>query len=299
MRGKTLLTTTVVHRRQPGASALPRTALGGDMEVVFMSESEPLVEPSKLVFLLAEAIIIHDTMTEAARAYPPGSQERRDAYERFYGEAGERDHLQDCVGEAIAEAAQNGTLSSLVGEIRRLQKATAKLASACVDAEWPSALGGPRLQFYYARRELEVFIPASFGGHDRGCVPAASPADGGKTGTPADSEPAGAEADGEQRVNKQAQPAARRATESYEWVCTKRPDLVPEAPKRYDVGQWNYIRDQGCPAYTDDEDEPLVVPAFETWKRQVRAGCHNPQDPKATPRSSRPHGKSVVSAHQV
>ncbi len=140
-----------------------------------MSESEPLVEPSKLVFLLAEAIIIHDTMTEAACAYPPGSQERRNAYERFYGEAREWDHLKHHVGEALAEAAQNGTLGSLDGKIQRLQKATAKLASVCVDAEWPRGPIGPVLEYDEAYREVEFFILASFGGDDDGRVPTTNP----------------------------------------------------------------------------------------------------------------------------
>lgn len=95
------------------------------------------------------------------------------------------------------------------------------------------------------------------------------------------------------------QPAATRAAGSYEWVCAAMPDLMPKLPTKYTKEQWLYIRNNECPAYLDDQGNEIEVPAFETWKRQVRAGQADPSNPKASPRGGREHGKSIVRANQI
>lgn len=89
--------------------------------------------------------------------------------------------------------------------------------------------------------------------------------------------------------------ADARAAASFEWVCTKRPDLLPTKPgTRYAREQWQYIREHDCPAYKE-----WTAPAFETWKRQARRGLADPLKPKASSRTHRSHGKSIVQADQI
>ena len=100
---------------------------------------------------------------------------------------------------------------------------------------------------------------------------------------------------------KEPKPAERMAVASYEWVCHKRPDLMPtKGGQKYSKEQWEYIRDHDCPAYHDQATgRSFAVPDFETWKRYVRGGQYDPEEPKATSRAGRRHGKSIVQADQV
>jgi hypothetical protein len=49
----------------------------------------------------------------------------------------------------------------------------------------------------------------------------------------------------------------------------------------------------------DEREDQLVVPEFDTWKRQVRAGLQDPERPKTSPRAGRPHGSSIVHMDEV
>jgi len=64
----------------------------------------------------------------------------------------------------------------------------------------------------------------------------------------------------------------RRAGESFEWVCSKRPDLVPPegSPERYTRKQHDYIREFGGPSDPLEADQRSTVPSWETWSRYVR-----------------------------
>lgn len=89
-------------------------------------------------------------------------------------------------------------------------------------------------------------------------------------------------------------PAAKAAAESFEWVCTARPDLIPAPPGKYSREQWSYIKENGCPAYAG-----VQVPDFETWKRQIRAGTADPDSPGASSRAGRDHGRSIVKSDDL
>lgn len=107
----------------------------------------------------------------------------------------------------------------------------------------------------------------------------------------------GAPADLKSKGNSQQ--AHVRAAASYEWVCSARPDLTPNAPQKYSESQWEYVRKSGCPAYQDENGNQLPVPAFDTWTRQIRAGNADPKSPKASPRSGRKHGKSIIRPEEI
>lgn len=64
----------------------------------------------------------------------------------------------------------------------------------------------------------------------------------------------------------------RRAGESFEWVCSERPDLVPPegSPERYTRKQHDHIREFGGPSYPLEGDHRSTVPAWDTWARYVR-----------------------------
>lgn len=118
-------------------------------------------------------------------------------------------------------------------------------------------------------------------------------------GIPDETEQAGDAGGGSAAMTQQPQQAHLRAAESYEWVCAERPDLTPAPPAKYSRKQWQYIRDNNCPAYADDDENAQPVPAFETWKRQVRAGQRDDSTPKAIPRAGREHGRSIVPHDQI
>lgn len=64
----------------------------------------------------------------------------------------------------------------------------------------------------------------------------------------------------------------RRAGESFEWVCSKQPSLVPPegSPERYTRKQHDYIREHGGPSYPLEGDQRSTVPSWDTWARYVR-----------------------------
>lgn len=64
----------------------------------------------------------------------------------------------------------------------------------------------------------------------------------------------------------------RRAGESFEWVCSERPDLVPPegSPERYTRKQHEHIREFGGPSYPLEGDQRSTVPAWDTWARYLR-----------------------------
>ncbi len=86
---------------------------------------------------------------------------------------------------------------------------------------------------------------------------------------------------------------ARRAGESWEWVCKERPDLTSEeAGATYTASQHAYIREHGCPAYPDSG--PQLPTDFSTWARYVREYKNHQEGPSRMPRGARPHGSSIV-----
>lgn len=95
---------------------------------------------------------------------------------------------------------------------------------------------------------------------------------------------------------QQLRPSVIRAGQSFEWVCRQRPDLVPGegAAKPYCFEQWAYIRENGCPAYEDNEGSLLPVPSHKTWERYVREWHRHQDGPKKQPRAVIPEGRSVV-----
>lgn len=64
----------------------------------------------------------------------------------------------------------------------------------------------------------------------------------------------------------------RRAGESFEWVCSNQPSLVPPegSPERYTRKQHDYIREHGGPSYPLEGDQRSTVPSWDTWARYVR-----------------------------
>jgi hypothetical protein len=135
---------------------------------------------------------------------------------------------------------------------------------------------------------------------DAGLPPAPPFPSDGQDGEGAGRESAVAPGDPALATAKQPQPAHARAAASYEWVCTQRPDLVPtDGRGKYPRELWEYIHDNDCPAYRDENGKTIEPPSFETWKRQVRAGQADPNNPKTSQRAGREHGKSIVKASQV
>ncbi|MBL9030857.1 MAG: hypothetical protein JNM80_04010 [Phycisphaerae bacterium] len=64
----------------------------------------------------------------------------------------------------------------------------------------------------------------------------------------------------------------RRAGESFEWVCSEQPSLVPPegSPERYTRKQHDYIREHGGPSYPLEGDQRSTVPSWDTRSRYVR-----------------------------
>jgi hypothetical protein len=89
----------------------------------------------------------------------------------------------------------------------------------------------------------------------------------------------------------------RRAHESYEWVCSERPDLVPgQENVRFAKAMHGYVREHDCPAYPGD-DRP---PAYETWKRYIREYERLTEGPKNASRAGRERGsRSIVRPDQI
>lgn len=83
----------------------------------------------------------------------------------------------------------------------------------------------------------------------------------------------------------------RRAGESFEWVCSKQPSLVPPegSPERYTRKQHDYIREHGGPSYPLEGDQRSTVPSWETWARYVREYLRLTDGPR---RESRRGGES-------
>lgn len=101
------------------------------------------------------------------------------------------------------------------------------------------------------------------------------------------------ESGGERQPERRTPEAHLRAARSYLWVCEERPDLVPSPPLKYTQDLWLYVKEYS------NEYQGIPCPAFPTWKRQVRGGLNQPDDPQATARHGRPHGRSIVSADDI
>jgi hypothetical protein len=113
---------------------------------------------------------------------------------------------------------------------------------------------------------------------------------------------AGRGADGSQPVRpSNAMPdAVSRAGASLEWVRGERPDLMPPdgAGERYTRSQYDYIRENGCPAYETDSKGNPVVPAWDTWSRYVRDYLRRTLGRVNTPRAGRT-GRSIVRQEDI
>lgn len=89
--------------------------------------------------------------------------------------------------------------------------------------------------------------------------------------------------------------AVRRAGASLEWVQRERPDLAPGAvsKERYTRDQYEYVRENGGPAYPLDDHDRGTVPAWETWSRYVREYLRLTEGRVNFPRRGRT-GRSLV-----
>lgn len=98
------------------------------------------------------------------------------------------------------------------------------------------------------------------------------------------------------RKSKPAGRAAVRALASLYWVQTEMPRLSPpeSGPKKYDLKQWEYIREHECPAYKADDGGWLAPPSFKSWCRYIRLALAEEDSPKASPRAGRQYGSSVA-----
>lgn len=88
----------------------------------------------------------------------------------------------------------------------------------------------------------------------------------------------------------------RRAGESFEWVCSKRPDLVPPegSPERYTRKQHDYIREFGGPSYPLEGDQRSTVPSWETWSRYVREYLRLTEGRRNEPRRGGPSRSEIA-----
>lgn len=94
--------------------------------------------------------------------------------------------------------------------------------------------------------------------------------------------------------------AVSRAGASLEWIREERPDLMPPdgAGERYTRSQYDYIRENGCPAYETDSKGNPVVPAWDTWSRYVRDYLRRTLGRVNTPRAGRT-GRSIVCQEDI
>lgn len=90
--------------------------------------------------------------------------------------------------------------------------------------------------------------------------------------------------------------AVVRAMASFEYACSEWPDLVPGPNDRvrYPRSLYDKLREHGCTAYGD-----AMLPAFDSWKRYLRQGHADPNEPKASSRIGRGHGPSIVSKSDI
>lgn len=95
--------------------------------------------------------------------------------------------------------------------------------------------------------------------------------------------------------------AVRRAGASLEWVRVGRPELGPaeSAAERYTRAEYDYIRENDCPAYRAETGEPIQAPAWQTWARYIREYLRLSGGPANSPRAGRPTGRSIARAGQV
>ena len=109
------------------------------------------------------------------------------------------------------------------------------------------------------------------------------------------------EGDGKPQPAPKLNNAQRRAGESFEWVSAKCPDLTPpeDATRPYCFAQWNYIKDNGCPAYPNDDAGNPQVPSHQTWERYVREHLRSLEGPKRSARTGRPTGRSIVRSTDI
>ncbi|HED52827.1 MAG TPA: hypothetical protein ENJ00_01320 [Phycisphaerales bacterium] len=92
----------------------------------------------------------------------------------------------------------------------------------------------------------------------------------------------------------------RQAGASLEWVRRERPDLAPEEATRgrYTKEQYDYIRENGGPAYPLDEQDQSTVPSWETWSRYVREFLRLTEGRVNFPRRGRT-GRSLVRPDEI
>jgi hypothetical protein len=84
------------------------------------------------------------------------------------------------------------------------------------------------------------------------------------------------------------------AHNSYEWVCEKRPDLVPSGRSRFKEAMHKAVKD----SWQGYSDAGVACPCFETWKRYVREYERIVTGPTNTSRTGR-IGKSIVDGEHV
>jgi hypothetical protein len=94
--------------------------------------------------------------------------------------------------------------------------------------------------------------------------------------------------------------AVSRAGASLEWVRNERPDLMPPdgTDERYTRAQYDYLRENGCPAYDVDARGNPMVPAWDTWARYVRDYLRRTLGRVNSPRAGRT-GRSIVRSRDV
>lgn len=94
--------------------------------------------------------------------------------------------------------------------------------------------------------------------------------------------------------------AVSRAGASLEWVRDERPDLMPPdgSEERYTRAQYDYLRENGCPAYEVDARGNPLVPAWDTWARYVRDYLRRTLGRVNSPRAGRT-GRSIVRSRDI
>lgn len=94
--------------------------------------------------------------------------------------------------------------------------------------------------------------------------------------------------------------AVRKAGASLEWVRKEQPDLAPDAAsgERYNKNQYDYIRENGGPAYPLEDDRRSTVPSWDTWTRYVREYLRLTDGRRNEPRRGGPT-RSVVRPEDI
>lgn len=85
----------------------------------------------------------------------------------------------------------------------------------------------------------------------------------------------------------------KKAYRSCQWVCDKKPDLIPLLPTRYTRAMYVYMK-ENCPEYDEES-----VPQYTNWKRYLRHYERVLHGLKNTPRAGRAQPKSAIDPNDI